>query len=193
MPALDAASKDAAKMTTRFTPESTRRVTSSRGQPVGDGGKRSGPQKQWLPANFRLRIDGLDEATTKVSKIDAIVVKQKIVATPVGQQRGAELEPTAMEVPNLVFSMPESVADPVYEWLDSFVIQGRSTDDLERGGTLEYLDQRGATLFTLTFNHLGLFKLTPDKVEAGSESIRRVKAEMYCEDVHFTFAPDVAG
>ena len=36
-------------------------------------------------------------------------------------------------------------------------------------------------LFTLTFKHLGIFKLTPEKVEAGSENIRRVKAEMYCE------------
>ena len=42
-------------------------------------------------------------------------------------------------------------------------------------------------LFSLTFKHLGVFKLTPDKVEAGSENIRRIKAEMYCEDMAFEY------
>ena len=42
-------------------------------------------------------------------------------------------------------------------------------------------------LFTLTFKNLGIFKLTPEKVEAGSENIRRVKAEMYCEDMSFAY------
>ena len=32
-------------------------------------------------------------------------------------------------------------------------------------------------LFTLTFKNLGIFKVAPEKAEAGSESIRRVKAE----------------
>ena len=40
-------------------------------------------------------------------------------------------------------------------------------------------------LFTLTFSGLGMFKLTPEKVEAGSENVRRVKAEMYCEQITF--------
>jgi hypothetical protein len=39
----------------------------------------------------------------------------------------------------------------------------------------------------LTFQHLGIFKLTPDKVESGNEQIRRVKAEMYCENITFDY------
>ena len=40
-------------------------------------------------------------------------------------------------------------------------------------------------LLTLNFAGLGIFKLTPEKVEAGSENIRRIKAEMYCESIEF--------
>ena len=59
---------------------------------------------------------------------------------------------------------------------------------MERGGSLTYLTPDLKTeLFTITFEHLGIFKLTPEKVEAGSENIRRVKAEMYCEDMSFQY------
>ena len=68
------------------------------------------------------------------------------------------------------------------------VIKGNNGDDKEKGGTLEYLTPNlQEVLFTLTFQHLGIFKLTPEKVESGSENIRRLKAEMYCEDIQFDY------
>jgi len=55
---------------------------------------------------------------------------------------------------------------------------------MEKTATLEYLTpDLKETLLTLTFYNLGIFKLTPDKVESGSENIRRVKVEMYCEKI----------
>jgi phage tail-like protein len=183
MPALDAASKDAAKMTIKFMPEVTQRKKGS-----GNTVNLARDQKMWLPANFRLRIDGLDEATSRVNKIEAITIKQTVVAPAVGDTRDYQQEATMVEVPNLVITLDEPDAWSLYDWQDDFVIKGNNGQEKEKGGTLEYLaPDLKETLFTLKFGHLGIFKIAPDKMEAGSESIRRVKAEMYCEEVRFNF------
>jgi len=187
MPALDAASKDAAKMTIAFDPEYCRTTTTDGGKAVG-GATKADVQKKWLPANFKLRIDGMDEACSRVNKIEALVVKQKVVENAVGELRDYEKEAASVEIPNLVITFPESHAKCFYDWHESFVIRGENGQDKEKGATLEYkTPDHKETLFTLTFSNLGIFKLTPDKVEAGNEQIRRVKAEMYCEDIKFNF------
>ncbi|MSP60389.1 MAG: hypothetical protein EXR72_08615 [Myxococcales bacterium] len=187
LPALDAASKDAAKMTIKVAPEYTRQTTSKGGASIaGKYANKPGVQKKWLPANFKLQIDGLD--CTRVNKIEAIVVKQKVVENPVGELRDYQKEPAALETPNLVITFPESHADEFYKWHEDFVIKGNNGDDKEKGGTLDYLDPSlKAVLFTLTFQHLGVFKLTPEKVESHSENIRRLKCEMYCEEIKFDY------
>jgi phage tail-like protein len=188
-PALDASSKDPAKMTIKWSPEYTRTTQTS--GPSITGGKYSmdqAKQKKWLTSNFRLRIDGLDEGCAKVNKIDAITVKQKVIDDPVGELRDYAKEPAHLEVPNLVVTLPEAFAQTFYAWHEDFVIKGNNGDDKEKGGTLEYLAPNlQEVLFSITFSHLGIFKLTPEKVEGGSEQIRRVKAEMYCEDMKFDY------
>lgn len=184
-PALDAGSKDAAKMTLKFAPEYTRRFKgrgSKLAAPV------SGKQKTWLPANFRLRIDGLEGPTSRVNKIEALVVKQKILEDSIGDGRDYEKEPASLEIPNLVFTTAEAYADDLYAWHEDFVINGNNGQDKEKSGTLEYLSpDLKQVLFKLEFKNLGIFKLTPEKAEAGSEQIRRVKAELYVEEMKFSY------
>jgi hypothetical protein len=190
LPALDASSKDACKMTLKLTPEKTRLTQTLAGGP-GIQNKfpiKPGVQKQWLPANFRLRIDGLQDACTRVNKIEAITIKQKNTEDPVGEWRDYNKEPCYLEIPNLVITFPESHSQDFYKWHEDFVIKGVNNDDKEKNGTLEYLNPSlDKVLFVLTFKHLGIFKLTPDKVESGAEQLRRVKAEMYCEDLKFEY------
>jgi len=182
-PALDAGSKDAAKMTIKIKPETTRHKKGS-GKLEMNLGK--GEQKRWLPRNFRLNIAGLD--CTHVNKIEAITIKQKVVEHAVGEKRDYECEPANLETPNLVVTFSEVTADKWYDWHKSFVIDGANDTKGEKTGSLEYLtEDLKSTLFTLDFFGLGLFKLTPDKVEAGGENIRRVKAEMYCEEIKFKY------
>ena len=183
-PALDAASKDAAKMTIKFAPEYTRTQAKTGGAVQAPIGK--GEQKKWSPANFRLKIDGLDQACTRVNKIEALTIKQKVIEDPCGELRDHAKVPASVEYPNLVITCAESHADQLYQWHEDFVIGGNNTQDKEKGGTLEYLSANlKDVLFTLTFSGLGIFKLTPEKIEAGSENVRRVKAEMYCEQITF--------
>ena len=89
----------------------------------------------------------------------------------------------------LVITLPESHSKEFFDWHKSFVIDGQNGDNLEKGGTLEYLSSDLKTvLFTINFEHLGIFKISPDSVESGSENIRRVKVEMYCENMKFNYS-----
>jgi len=194
MPALDASSKDPAMMTVKFKPEWTRKT-------FGGGGKKTSSnlkpdvQKKWLPANFRLRFTNdasFDLALQKVNKIEALTIKQKVVENAIGEQRDYQQEPAAIEFPNLVITLAESHADKFYQWHENFVIKGVNGDDQEKTAMLEYLSPDLTTvLFTLTLEHCGVFKLSPDKIEAGVESIRRVKVEMYCEEIKFSYGSAV--
>lgn len=197
LPALDAASKDAAKMTLKFSPEVTRTHKASGKLP---GTPVSRQQKQWLPSNFRLRIDGLEEACQKVSKIEALTVKQKITENPVGEERDYELEPSSVEFPDLKVSLSVADGKQFFDWHEDFVIKGKNGTDAEKTGTLEYLTpDLGSTLFTIKFKNLGIFKCAPEKSDehkasdasAGKKSdysyLRRIKAEMYCEELTFDY------
>jgi hypothetical protein len=141
-------------------------------------------QKKWLPANFRLTIAGLD--TTKVNKVDALVFKQAAVTKAKAPQDSTK-NPIQQEIPNLVITFPESHAQTFQTWYGDFVIKGNNGDGAEKNGTLEYLTPNLQTLFKLTFRNIGIFRLAPEKVEAGSENIRRLKAEMYVEDMVFDY------
>jgi phage tail-like protein len=188
-PALDAAGKDGAKMTIKLSPEWT--AFKKGGGTIGGMEIGKGQQKKWLPANFRLTIAGLEEACKHVNKIEALVVKQKIVENPVGELRTYEKEPAHLEIPNLVVTFTESHADAFYQWHEDFVIKGNNGEDKEKTATLEYLTpDLGKTLFKLDFQNVGIFKLTPDKVEAGAEKIRSLKAEMYVENILFNYTGD---
>ena len=177
-PALDAASKDAGRLSLEFSPDSTRRKPGG-GAAVAAAVK---AQKKWLPANFRLKIDGLEAACTKVNKIEALVVKQKFLVNSDGGR-----QPGRLEYPNLVVTLAESAAGPFFDWAESFIIQGANGQKDEKSGSIDFLTLDLKTvLATLTFSNLGIFRCAPEKAEAGVESIRRVKAEMYCESMTFS-------
>jgi len=180
-PALDAASKDAARLTVKIKPEITR-LKSGEGKLLPAVNK----QKKWLVSNFRLNLGDLP--VNKVNKIDAFTFKQKTTEFRVGEGRDYEILPGDPEVSNLAFTLPESQAKPLYDWFEDFVIKGNNADDKEKTGSLEYLAPDLKTvLFRIDFTGVGIFALSPEKVEAGSENIRRVKAEVYVEQIHFSY------
>ena len=177
-PALDAASKEPGRLSLEFSPDVTRRKPGS-GAAIAASVK---VQKKWLPANFRLKIDGLEVACTKVNKIEALVVKKKFLVNSDGAR-----EPGRLEYPNLVVTLAESAAGPFFDWAESFIIQGANGQKDEKSGSIDFLTVDLKTvLATLTFSNLGIFRCAPEKAEAGVESIRRVKAEMYCESMTFS-------
>jgi len=183
-PALDAASKDAAAMQIKFTPEYTRNIRAA-GQAVsGPLGK--GEQKKWTASNFTMQLDGCTESMKWVKKVEALTIKQKVVKNPVGEKRDYQIECASIEYPNVVITVSDKHADELYKWHEDFVINGNCTADKERNGALTFLASDTTTqLFTLNFRGLGIFALTPEKHEAGSENIKCCKVEMYCEQITF--------
>jgi hypothetical protein len=182
IPALDGSSKDPVFLTIKLSPEFTT-------MQAGKGGKLPLPQagrtKQLMSANFKLDIDGLD--CSKVMRIEPLTIKQTIATQDVGQIRNLEKEPARLDVPNLTFSVPESAAKTFYDYFQDMVIKGHADEQNEKRGKLELLDlQSKSSLLTITFEHLGIFGFTPQGSETNQDTIKRVKIEMYCEQITLT-------
>lgn len=179
-PAMDASSKDAAFITLKFAPEQTV-------DQAGSGQLPSAPnkQKQWTPANFRFDIKGLP--TSRVNKIEALTIKQTAVTGEIGEERFPQKEPGKLEFPNLVFMLPEADAQPWIDYHEDFVIKGNNSEEKEKTAQLTYLaPNQKDEIGRLDFLNVGIFKIAPEKLEAGSEAIRRIKVELYCERIKFT-------
>jgi phage tail-like protein len=190
IPACDGASKEPAYMTIKFAPEYTRVVKAS-GKPGGDNasfGKNE--QKQWLPSNFRLELDGLD--CTKVSKVDSFSIKQSTKEDEVGQDRDYFKEPGKLEVPNLKITLSQVTAQSWYDWHEDFVIKGNCFEDKEKAGRLVFLSpNRQTELAEIKFKNIGIFKLSDEKGEANNDAIKRVSAELYVEEMEFAYLNQV--
>jgi hypothetical protein len=170
-PALDGASKEAAKLAIQMQPESSKPAS----KPAAKLGVK---QKAWLCSNFRLKIDNTD--CSRVATIDSFTWKVAFTDDGKGTR-----EPAHLEIPNLAITTPSSHSKEFYDWHEDFVLNGNSAD--ERQGTLEFLRPDGQTvLFTLTFGGLGIRVV--DAQPPTVDNIHRVKAEMYCETVSFDFS-----
>lgn len=178
-PAVDATSKEPAKLTIKVAPELTREAK-------GTGTQVMAPPSQAgrvaLASNFRLSIEEVDCA--RVTGIGPITIKQKIAETEVGGR--VDLEPTGfVEIGELVVTVAGDGADFV-AWHKDFVVNG-SASATEKTGKLELLAPDMKTvLFTLTFAGLGIFNLKHENVEV--ERVPRLRAWIYCEEVSFAAA-----
>lgn len=191
IPGLDAASKDAGKLSVTFTPEFTRLARAATQGKAVSSHEDMAKTKKWMVANFRLKIDGLDAAMPYVVKVDPFKMKMKTSAQAVGEFRDYQVEPTTLEYSSLVVTLPENRADVFYKWHDDFLIKGNSADDKEKGGTLELLSPNLQTVyFTISFKHLGIFRIEADKADSNSETARKVRVHMYVEDASFAFGTD---
>lgn len=177
IPAMDASSKDSAYFTVKFDAEE---ITYQDGDGADLKGTVNTKQKKWLNSNFRLRLGDLP--CSKVSKIDAITLKQGIVQDDVGEFRIATKEPTKMEVPNMKVTFSAADVKPWAQWFENFVIKGLNTDSDELVGAIEFLDPSGKdVLGSLELQQVGIFSLNAEKLEAGKDGIHRYVAEFYVE------------
>jgi hypothetical protein len=178
-PELETSSKEALAISLKITPEASRgALTPQGGKQISASPAMTGNKQKVIQAwNFRIAIDGLD--CTKVARIDPIVLKQRV---------GTDHRPGTVEFSNIGVYLPENLAKSFVDWHDTFVIKGQNGEDKEKNGRIDILTQNGDPVLTFELKHLGIFKLSPEKVEAGSENVRRVKAEMYVEQINFSYA-----
>jgi phage tail-like protein len=175
-PALDGSSKEPAYLTVKFSPEYTR-IAKASGKVAA---VKPAAQKQFLPSNFRLELDGLD--CTKVSKIDSFTVKQTPQKDDIGDLRDMQKEPGKVEFPNLRVELAEVTAATWHEWHEDFVVKGNNDDAHEKSGTIVFLTpNRQEELARINLFNVGIFALRRRPATAATEKVARVVAELYCE------------
>jgi tail tube protein gp19 len=167
-PALDATLREPASMAVTLAPETLRSASPPQESPMP--ANKPSAQRSWLSSNFRLSIKGLEPATAKVNRIEALAVKQG----------------KSLEFSNLTITLPQAQAAPLRAWHQDFM-KGNDVHDKEKTGTLDLLAPDLKTvLATLLFSNLGILKLTSASQPA-RQSISRVRADMYCKGVRTKF------
>jgi len=178
-PAADAASKDAAYLSVKWQPETTRFK-------AGDGSVISKPtnakQTQFKAENFRFTLDGFDKVNAKVSKVDAVTFKQTVQFDQIGATRDFEAVPGKIELSPLKITFAEAVADELYAWHEQFVINGNNDVSQEKTALLEFLDQkRENVLLSIEFTGVGINKLTRPEFSNNEDKIATCTAEFYVD------------
>ena len=188
-PALDAASKDAAKMThqvrARVHPH-RRRNGGGHGCKLALG---KGEQKKWLPANFRLASTGsttLARASTRSRRSPSSRRSSRIRSASTATTRRSR---RASSIPNLVVTLRRVArrrrSTSGTRTSSSTATTIRTRRRAARSSSSRRISRRRPLhAHLLAPRHL---QAQPEKVEAGSENIRRVKAEMYCEQITFKY------
>jgi hypothetical protein len=181
IPALDAGSKDAAKLTIKFTPETTRFVHGS-GKAAGGVVPKT---HHFIASNFRLEIDGLD--CRKVMKIDSFSATLVTQQVTIGDSGGTQLKPVSWNFSNLHITLPEAAAKSFIDWHEDFVIKGNNSDDMEKSGSLTFLASDLKTVLAhINFSHIGIYNLTRPTVVSGTTAgIRRITVDLYFENMQW--------
>jgi T4-like virus tail tube protein gp19 len=182
IPACDAASKEAAYLRLKITPESL-----SFSKASGNvGGISKFEYKGWIPSAFKLTIEGVD--CSKVSKIDSFTVKQTVLFDEFGEEREITKTPAQVEFPNLRVTLSESGAQSWLDWHEDFVIKGNNDDTKEKNGRLSFLTPTlKDELAAIKLFNLGIFRIAPEKSEATKDQLKRVTADLYCERMELEY------
>lgn len=187
-PTLDGSSHDPAYLTVKLHPERVKLLP-------GDGTEvRSvipSQQKKWSPSRFRLAIDGID--CSSVNKIDSFSVTQEVKEFYVGSSRLPEAEPTSIKFGDLSLYTSLSDAGGFMKWYDDYVVRGANDLRQERQGAIEFLGpDSDDPLFTVVLKNVGIFAFSPEKSEANSDEIKRVKIQLYVESMDLEYGPGLA-
>jgi phage tail-like protein len=190
-PKLDAADKNAVYMSVTLAVED---ILFEKGK----GGKLKVPektsaQKLWTACNFRMELEGFNEALKRVTKIDSFTIKQNIAEYHAGGFKAAVKTPTAMEYPNLAFYVPEADAQPFMDYFSAQVGFGKDIgkgavrDPKKLNGTITTFDNQNRPLLLVHFGGADVLSVAPEKSDAGSEDVKQVKIELYTESMTFEY------
>ncbi len=146
-----------------------------------------GPRQSELGiAQFRLKIEGMDGASSLVDEIDSIAIQLLSSASPIRSDKDPVTGTRVVQYSNLSFTLPEGAADPFFELEESFIIKGENSDREEKTGTISYLASDQTELFSLELGGLGLTKVAPAPSVTGKG--RPIKPDMYIEDIRFQYS-----
>jgi phage tail-like protein len=182
-PKLDANDKNTAYMVVTLAVEDMKFMPPAGSTIKQDMGNEA--QKAWKACNFRFTLDGFGDIFRRVTKVDGFSVKQNILEYHSGGLRSPTLTPSAIDFPQLSFSLPEADAQPL---IDHFMKRGVGGEVPGRfGGHIETYDNAQTTKFTMQFTDADILNIQPDKSDASTEEIKQVKVDIYLEKMSFKY------
>ncbi len=198
MPALDAASKDAAKMTIKFKPESVRFSRADSGKDHLKYKLDEKIQKKWTSANFRLKIDGFeesspwsggpshgrDEPSRQYVKVEPMTMSLKLMEDTYEETKKTG---SSAIIPKLTIIFDSTFTQAAAAWHDKLMLDRKNNVLPKKTGTLTYLADDKTELFTVDFTPVGIPSTSNNKFEISTDGIRRLRVEMSCEDVRFAY------
>lgn len=177
-PRLDGASKEPAYLTVTLRPELTRDVAASGGAKLQTGKV----TKAWQSSSFAVAIPGVD--CTRVSSVAPLTVSQTQAGDAVGETREPARRIAPLDVGDLVVTVAESGASGFTAWRDDFIVRGNNGRGQEKEATVTFLAPNlRDTLMTLRLQGVGIHRLDRSPQVRGVESVARLSAAMYCEEV----------
>ena len=192
-PALDAASKAAAALSIKFSPEHM-------GFEEGDGSTMPSQSnnaemtktKKWLACNFNFALERFKgDVALRNCKVEAFTVKQNIIVNNIGAEIESRKEPGRLDLPQIVVSFPESMAKGWFEWFHKANRLGQRSDQYTTG-QIQYLgpDNR-QELMRMELDGVSLISIEIDKLEAQREGIANVKCTLNVEKLKLVRGPGI--
>lgn len=188
LPAVDGSMKDPCYMTVKIAPEELAYEGGTQKKLSCAPGLKQ-PQKRWLAANFNLQLEGYDAGLKRVQKVDALTIKQQILDYSYGKARLPSRVPGRMEYPNLTFYVPEVDSKVFVDAVKKRVVTGDEVSGGKRNGALTYLASDQSELCTVSLRGVDVLSCEPEKFEATSENIHRVKVLLQVESMDFDYKP----
>jgi hypothetical protein len=180
-PKLDGQDKNAAYMTVALAVEDIQFIKGGGAEiPVDSGGNQ---QKAWKACNFQLSLDGFD--LKRATKVESFTVKQNVLEYASGGNRWMSKTPSAIDFPQLSFSLPEADAQPLLAHFTNRGVKGQVPGRLH--GQLEMFDNERTTKFVIDYYGADILNVQPDKADASTEEIKQVKCDLYVESMKFTY------
>lgn len=147
--------------------------------------------RPWLLSNFRIAIDNIPGDTRRVSRIESIIVRRSVTELREGGSRDVTIVLGPQHVSDVILTLPDGQANEFAQWAEDFLVQGHASDADERNGTIDFLDPSLRPLFTLSLMHLGIFRLARERAAAGTSTVAKAKAYLYCEEVRLDRAAGI--
>ncbi len=186
-PKLDAADKNAAYMTVALAVEGIVFKKGEGAKLQQNQGMQS--QKHWTSCNFRLSLDGFEQACKRVTKIDSFTIKQTVIEYHSGGFRAPTKTPSQIDFPTISFYVPEADAEPFMKRFTERAVKGEPRGhSAQKAGMIQTFDHEKKPLFTLEFFEADIINVQPDKSDATSEEIKQVKIDLSTERMKFQYA-----
>lgn len=183
-PKWDAAAKDQANITVTIDPEKVE-FKPPGSKTIDARDKSAASQKHITACNFDFSIDGYEVDTHRCTKIDAFSIKVKTIEAHNGNRLEPIKVPGKMEMPNLVFYVPEPDAAGLRA-LHNDRMNG-IRDDVGKGrtGKLIFYNNQRQDRGELQFFGLHIFNVSSEKADANSEDMKLTKVECAVEKIEF--------